>query len=315
MDSQNFNIMTYNVYCRICTFFKDSQQDRCKLIPESINEFSDKIDCIIVQEIFDGDAESTLDKQMAKFGFIHKSKKVAKNIIKNYYFFTRLLLEDGGIKIYSKLPILKQSSYIFNNKTGEDKIAGKGVSYIKIQKFNTPIHIFGTHLQSGKTKPKIKVKLKQVEEIQKFIKKQKIPKDELIIFGGDLNVNLIRQPKLLNKVGKILNLKLVNLDLNSFDDKRNDLQFRDNPDSKKKRNLLDHFFYNLDLKSNSLFLPLKSKEPYQIQKPRGPRGTFSIFSKLQKYSNKTIPLYSLSNHEPIIASFILHNINSRNRHT
>ena len=84
MTEQSFKVMTYNVYCRESKLFKDAQNSRCKLIPKTIHQYSENIDCIIVQEIFDESAEKILDKEMEKYGFKYKSKKVAQRILKNY---------------------------------------------------------------------------------------------------------------------------------------------------------------------------------------------------------------------------------------
>lgn len=310
-EQQSFTIMTYNVFCRESKLFKDSQNKRCSLIPKNIHQYSQNIDCIIVQEIFDESAEKILDDEMKKYGFEYKSKKVAHHMFKNYYLFTRKIIEDGGIKIYSKIPIDYQEQMIFKNSVGEDSMAGKGVCYIRINKYGKNIHIFGTHLQSGKTNKKIKSKFRQIKQFKKFINKQKISPEDLVILGGDFNLNKLSQSNLIDNALEILDCKLVNLNMDTYKPERNDLQLRDNPDSQKKQHLLDHFFISnkhLQLECKSMFVQLKSENYYKIKKLKKCKPKFiknTIFGKLKKYSKKKIKLYALSNHEPIVAYFIL----------
>lgn len=311
MTKLYFNIMSYNVFCRESKLFKDSQNARCKLIPKTIDEYSQNIDCIIVQEIFDEDAEKILNQQMKKYGFKYKSNKLSSHIIKNYYFFTKKIIEDGGVKIYSKFPIIFEKHLIFKHSSGEDELAGKGVCYIKIQKYNKYIHIFGTHLQSGKTDEKIKIKFKQIQQFKDFFNKQKIDPQDLVIFGGDFNINLKTQYKLLENIEDILNFYLI--DHSEFIPQRNDLQLRDNSEPNKKQNILDHFFISkqhfIPEKAISNIIELKSTIPYKIRKPKKKSNNFfiknTILSKLNKYSKKKYKLYSLSNHEPLISFFTL----------
>lgn len=303
-ESTIFTIMTYNVYCRESKLFKDSQDERCKLIPKAINKYSDNIDCIIVQEIFDKSAEKILDKEMEKYGFKHKSKKVGKNVFKNFYFFKHKIIEDGGIKIYSKLPIEYQKNMIFKSGVGEDAIAGKGVSYIRVNKGGIDIHIFGTHLQAGKTEEKVESKFSQIEQFRDFMDDQKMKENDLVVLGGDFNLDKLSQYDLLMQAQQLFDKKLVELDMNTFIPERNDLQKRDNPEKNKKQNLLDHFFSNSD-DCKSIYIQLKSEKSYKIRKPKKCRKLPGFLKKLSKYSKKKIKLNGLSDHEPVVAFFTL----------
>ena len=91
---------------------------------------------------------------------------------------------DGGAIIVSKWPIKEAKEIIFGTTSGDDKWAKKGVVYAKIDKEGRIYHIFGSHTAGRDVRPE------QFKVMKKFIDAQKIPKDELVIIAGDLNVDV-----------------------------------------------------------------------------------------------------------------------------
>ena len=296
----DFTLVTYNIFCREKLIFKDAQNTRAQLIPERLMNFEPTLDCLLIQEIFNESSEKILDKRMADMDILYRSKKVANSPFLSGLCFKKII-EDGGVKIYSKHPIVKEDHLIFESKEGINAIAGKGCGYAKIKKDNTMFHVFNTHLQAGGT---AKTRINQLKEIGLFILKQEIPDTELIILGGDFNMDNIPE------LEKILEMKNVRLDMDTFNPEKNQIQKRASPekadDEFPDRRLIDHIFiknYQNIIDNKSIFTNLKSIEPYKIRMPTEKRNSNSCFPWLKylykygKYENLT----ALSDHEPIFA--------------
>ncbi len=300
----SFVILTYNVFCRESLLFNDAQNVRAKLIPEAINKYSKSIDCVIVQEIFDESAEKILDKYMAKEGFKYKSEKISNDVFKNCLCITKRIIEDGGIKIYSKHKIIFNKSETFDNGINEDKLAGKGVVYAKINKNNNIFHVFGTHMQAGGGKKGKEIRYEQLRKIRLFVESLDLKKQEPVILGGDLNINILSKTKKFEKVEKILNFKNIPIDMDTFVPKINEMQKRYLPET-QSQNLLDHILIHNDHKQPKSmrmnFVVIQSKKKFQIKRPIKYRKCFGILTKLSLYSHKTTSMNSLSDHEARVA--------------
>lgn len=307
MENKSLVIMSYNVFCRDSLLFKDAQDDRAKLIPEAINKYSKSIDCVIIQEIFDESAEKILDKEMKKYNFKYKSQKIAAEVFTKCFCLTKRIIEDGGVKIYSKYPIIFDSYITFNNGIGEDKLAGKGVVYAKINKNDNIYHIFGTHLQASGGKKGLEIRYNQMKQIRIYVESFDIPEEEVVILGGDLNLNSLSKKKILKKAEKISNFKNIPLDMDTFIPEINEMQKRHLSEN-QKQNLLDHILIHNDhlqpsaMKTN--FVELKSKKQFLIPKPKGKWKCFGLLNKLSKYSKEKYPMHSLSDHEPRVSFLI-----------
>ena len=82
----------------------------------------------------------------------------------------------------------------FNQCTGADCVADKGIMYTKIDKHGHKIHIFNTHLSSTNSIKAKQLRLQQFSKLREVAITFKIPEDETIIFAGDLNVDKLNQP-------------------------------------------------------------------------------------------------------------------------
>jgi endonuclease/exonuclease/phosphatase family metal-dependent hydrolase len=106
--------------------------------------------------------------------------------------------QDSGLLILSKRPIITASAFCFKNYGGWDGYANKGVVYARIQVGSSPeeyIHVFNTHLQAHNTSTDKKIRVKQIEELQVFIRKAigigqdpEKPDKHPIIVLGDFNI-------------------------------------------------------------------------------------------------------------------------------
>jgi endonuclease/exonuclease/phosphatase family metal-dependent hydrolase len=147
-------------------------------------------------------------------------------------------LEDGGVAIVSRWPIQARHQFIYRDSCDVDGLASKGFAYIRIDINGTPVHIIGTHLQAdpstlgglGKRlrmlqpclEPKSlspdspcstasqtayeEVRLGQLRQISTWIGQQAIPADQMVIIGGDLNIDKEGNPAEYNRMKCVLNV-------------------------------------------------------------------------------------------------------------
>jgi hypothetical protein len=96
--------------------------------------------------------------------------------------------QDGGVRIVSRYPILeeKEISFSENGCVPTDffsLFANKGVKYAKINKHGQILHVFGTHTSLQPC---------DLYVMGKFIADMNLPEDEVVIMGGDYNVDMNR---------------------------------------------------------------------------------------------------------------------------
>jgi endonuclease/exonuclease/phosphatase family metal-dependent hydrolase len=299
-ENKKFKILSYNIKMFPNFIFSDEQTKRATLIPKNINDLNEDIDCVIFNEILNEKAEKILDKNMEKYGFTYRSQKLGsawKHLLK-------LKLEDGGVKIYSKYPIIKEKETLYKNGGKGEQISGKGCIYVKIDKLGTNFNVIGTHLQSGRTEDLIKIRETQIKEIRTFIDKLDINKNELLVIGGDFNIDLYSQKELFNNVLKTLNAEKLERHPESIDNtSKTDFHDRELGKEDKKGKWIDHIFYIKDnlipKKSNIKSIILRDPNGYLIKKEVG--DGFLIFKKYGEY----VRIHDLSNHHPVIGEFTI----------
>ena len=300
----SLTLVTYNIFCRQPTLFKDAQKERCKLIPKTLHKFNPNIDVILIQEIFDERAERKLDKEMKKYGFTYQSRKVgACTFLRCQCFCGRI--EDGGIKTYSKYPINNQESIIFQNYEG-DKIAEKGCLWTRILKDGEYYNIFNTHLEAGNSETDKNVRFAQMQEISNFIKDLNIDKNEFVILGGDINMDVRAED--FGNAEQILRMKPISLDESTFNKIPNEMQIRDNPGQEhtKEQSQIDlfliHDYYKKPIKNSMIFTNLKSEQSFKIKttEKQYKNCPLTCCNELWRYGNY-VKMTSLSDHEPRLA--------------
>lgn len=138
-------------------------------------------------------------------------KKMKNESIRNGYDFIYpsegIFLQNSGLMFLFKSEIWRPLSFYketFNDYTGSDRLAYKGFLMVKLlhKETNQNVYFILTHLnadqyQSATTQ---KVQMKQLEQIQTFIK-ERIPKQSKIVIMGDFNIDKIKSPpKLFKKI-------------------------------------------------------------------------------------------------------------------
>lgn len=197
------NIVNYNVKMISTIVFDDKQFERAALIPAAIRQAFPATEIVAMEELFDDDAEQIMDTHMSSIGLPHRSQKVGSNFIERSL---HGRIDDGGIKIYSKYPILSQEQTIFRQGSTEDGIAAKGAVRITIVKEGQKINIIATHTQSGKNEPQFSQKISQFRQIRTDLL-DNLPEDEPILIAGDFNLDPIGQGAAFTNVLGILKSK------------------------------------------------------------------------------------------------------------
>ena len=278
---ETLKIVTYNIWMlpNILTNtinVSHSKQERILEIIRVLLEID--ADIIVLTEAFDDKVRDTIILELRQHG--------------NYFFETQCIgqlngLINGGIIIISKIQILDTNYHIYTNSYQDDKIANKGVIYIKIEHNHKFIHIFGTHLQAWDSFSAVEARKKQIIELKTFA--DSIPykhNNELTIFAGDFNID-----RYSDDYSYLLDTLEVDNILPVTD------KFTINPDTNKladgktisnsnKHELIDYIFYG------------KNKIPKIISS-----DILEVKSKPYKYNNQ---IYNdLSDHYPVVAEILI----------
>ncbi len=229
-----FDVLTYNVYMRPTTLYKNGQHIRAKLIPPHLSGY----DAIVFQEAFDDKVRNILLRGL-KREYPYQSKILGSD---------GGLEQDGGVIIVSRWPIVTQKQKLFGSVCeGVDCLADKGVLYVSINKKGKTYHLFGTHLEADYGK----VTRQQLDIFKRFVGQVNPPKSDPVILAGDFNVNSETRPStkfndLLRRLsaGKPKHLGT----LYSYECTKNDLI-----GCKSGRSYYDHVLY-----SNNYAKPIKA---------------------------------------------------------
>lgn len=170
-------------------------KERAAKIPQVIKSLAD---VYTFQEGFDENARKILRAGMKAAGINHSTQIMGRS------FLASQRLTNSGLFIMSKYPIEASDGIYyqdsFQGKNGiqsfdSDRLADKGIVYIKINKDGKKYHIFTTHTQAkthhGNEVPPLgcQIRAKQLERLKQFIDSKKIPAHEPVIITGDFNMD------------------------------------------------------------------------------------------------------------------------------
>ena len=213
--SGNLKIASYNVFMLSRNLYPNwGQIQRADLISKT--NFLKNNDVIIFNEAFDNVASTKLLENVKKeypnqTPVLGRSKNGWDSTSGSY---SSTVFEDGGVTIVSKHPIVKKEQYVYKNGCGEDYHSNKGFIYAKIEKNGQNVHVFGTHTQaddsSCSTGQAKNIRTSQFKELKEYIKSKNIPKNEVVLIGGDLNVNKSHDGKYTDEYTKMLKELNVN---------------------------------------------------------------------------------------------------------
>jgi sphingomyelin phosphodiesterase len=189
----DFKLLTHNVYMLSQSLYPNwGQVQRAELI--SAADYIKGQDVVILNEMFDNEASNRLLAGLSKeyqyqTPILGRSKN---NWDETLGYYSNTVLEDGGVGIISKWPIVEKIQYVYSEGCGADWFANKGFVYVKLNKNGHFYHVIGTHMQSEDERcsdgEDLSVRKSQMNEMKEFITKKNIPTNEVVYIGGDLNV-------------------------------------------------------------------------------------------------------------------------------
>lgn len=189
----NFSLLSHNVYMMSNTLYPNwGQSTRTDLIANA--DYVKGYDVVILNELFANEPSNNLLKKLQN-QYTYQTPVLGRSTdswdaTKGSYSYT--VVEDGGVAVLSKWPIIEQVQYVYKDACGMEANSNKGFVYTKIKKDGNFYHVIGTHMQSTASLctngEAAAVRAKQMKELNAFIMEKQIPKDEVIYIGGDLNV-------------------------------------------------------------------------------------------------------------------------------
>lgn len=177
------NVLTYNVMEPVPEpiryYGQKERTERVKLVLSELDAEYD-LDVVILNEVVALPAQKVIFQDMHDLGFVYRTTKLSNT-----------LSVTGGVLIFSKHPLTQEESTTFGDScTGIDCFCAKGVVYARVNKNGLYYNIMGTHMQAWPSVHAQLVRDAQIEQIAKFVHTINIPKNEPLLFCGDLNIDL-----------------------------------------------------------------------------------------------------------------------------
>ncbi len=183
LEENKFKITSYNVFLRPTLIFDDGQVKRSKLLPRYLLGN----DVLLFIEAFDDEArEILLNGLNSKYPY--QTKILGSDGVVG---------QDGGILIASCWPIIEEDEIFYGDvckNQFSDCMSEKGVKYAKIDKMGLIFHIFATHLEAGFEIGHHATRKAELKLLAQFVQSKNIPKTDIVLIGGDFNINYIDNP-------------------------------------------------------------------------------------------------------------------------
>ncbi|MFI5781934.1 sphingomyelin phosphodiesterase [Nocardia sp. NPDC051570] len=187
-------VLTYNTFLMSTTLYPNwGQEHRAKAIVAA--DFFRGNDVVVLQEAFDNDISESLKADAAK-QYPHQTPVVGRT--KDGWDatggkYSDKTVEDGGVVVMSKWPMLRKEQVLFENGCGVDWTANKGFAYVVLDVKGVKVHFVGTHTQSTDNRCRAgeaaSDRGKQFRQIAAFLDSKHIPATEQVMVAGDLNVD------------------------------------------------------------------------------------------------------------------------------
>lgn len=170
--ADSLKILSWNVFLRPGVL-SDQQKERSDSIASYL--LKSGADVLVLQEVF------------------HKKsrKKLIQSLDHTYPFHTKPGKKSfwgvpSGVMIFSKDSIRSEDHIYYRKAKGSDRLARKGAIGITIVHDGHPVHIIGTHLQSGEGLKRALIRRQQIWDLSHHFL---IEDSADVIFTGDFNVN------------------------------------------------------------------------------------------------------------------------------
>lgn len=178
-------VLTYNVFLRpLGLLLRDGQGPRAERLVNYLN--ASDADVVVLNELLDDAVASPLLAGLRK-RFPFQTSRVGEQAFQRRRGFRRRLKIHGGVAIVSRLPFDRHAECRFGARAiGDDKLADKGVVYVRLLHASGPVHLFGFHANAQRRGAKARGQ--QFQLLRSFVDVQQIGAHELVLMAGDFNV-------------------------------------------------------------------------------------------------------------------------------
>lgn len=170
-NPDELKVVAYNIWGVIGA---SSISDRFVRVPQYVRGN----DVVIFSEAFDNSARAQLTERMRA----------------DYPYYSAVVdspwaIEDGGVMIFSRWPIVREQQIVYDRCNGSDCLSAKGAMYVELIKNGKAYHVLGTHTQAWNEGANRETRLYQLGRMRALADSMGIPGFEPVLFGGDLNVD------------------------------------------------------------------------------------------------------------------------------
>ncbi|KAF8934857.1 hypothetical protein CPC16_009709 [Podila verticillata] len=190
-----FSVLSNNVYFLSETLYPNwGQRLRADLIAKS--NYIKGHDVVVFQECFDSDPYGVLSGGLrSQYPYqtpqVGQSKSGWDSTSGSY---SSTTIENGGVVIASKWPIIAKHQFIYADGCGADWFSNKGFAYVILNVNGRKVHVFGTHMQSNDpactSGQAARYRTSSLKAWRSYIDSRNIPANELVIMAGDFNIDL-----------------------------------------------------------------------------------------------------------------------------
>ena len=217
-SSQNFKVLTYNIYMLPGIVHSDGRSERSAAIGELLN--ASGYDVVVMQEAFDFNSRKVILEKMTSYPYVVGPPGLKQLSVRT----------NSGLWAFSRHKITSVKFKEFKNRAGVDALARKGVMMVEILFNGKVVQVFNTHLQNSGGDA---VREKQLVEMKHMVDenyKKGVPQ----VLCGDYNVD--SKSAMYDKMLKILDAADSYNGAPSYDRKNNDLHV----EGGEERNLIDY---------------------------------------------------------------------------
>lgn len=182
-------IVTYNVNASVCYPLQhNSARERLARIPAAVrvNRELASADVMLVQELVVGFGKFCADMRCM---FPYSTAPVRGSLLGD-----NIRFWPSGLCVLSKHPITYEIHHVFDGVGyGYERVMAKAVQYARIECDDggegvRVLHVFNTHLCAWSGPRARAARREQVKQVLKFIRDMRIPPEETVVLGGDLNI-------------------------------------------------------------------------------------------------------------------------------
>ncbi|MDC0661274.1 sphingomyelin phosphodiesterase [Marinobacter sp. SS21] len=170
-------VLTYNIWA--LPMLASNIGDRLEEMPSVLQGY----DVLLLQEAFASASEDLLQALSSDYPY---QTEILDEPGFNLY--------NGGVVIVSRYPIAATDYLVFQDCTGTDCFADKGVVYAEVIRDGKAYHVTATHTASFDSDEARALRQQQFQQIRGLIDGKGIPAFDAVMMGGDFNVNKLKFP-------------------------------------------------------------------------------------------------------------------------